>query len=625
MSMTPHRPEILEADKLSKKELLTAVWNADITRLQIFYGNISKNLNFGVLIYKIFELAGKKSTPFVDLETECARRALAVKNWLINMLSPVGIGRDLRPSTIATEFYRVRNYLLWNISAGAYDVLDSPEQFHHRLKLYSFECQAIVASGGSPNYQKAILDHVKNAGSIMLDENYNFDAGLAILLHSPDDISHTDVPSDSTVAHSIKTVSDLFIGIHDFILNHRSFPHSFNVNGKKVWLVSNSVNVIISESQMIDRVSFGLGNDRLRRIMDQARMDSENQKSPLSECIARAMHSTQLIEINLEHESRKRYKLSRFAHDCFLFEFLLVTSANSSPAGQIEWLPNSEVLPYGQGFRCIKFRADKNIIISFGANFTEEFRRYLELRSVLTDKRQHNLLFGNFKKNGKHQALVPSALSSLENRVINLIDPSFSRLGSRKLRAYGENYTQRNSNLEAAAERSQHSISTALKSYTSGNIVINNKELTVFFTAVGDRLNQGSTVVETAASECTGELIDAVQINEHTGVKPDCKNFLGCLFCTHFLVHGNEQDLRKLFSIIYIIEQYKSAQFNGEEFLISLAPTLLRAKQIIETMKAHSPQLSTLAEEIEKEVFEEEELTPYWMRKLNLLIEVGVL
>lgn len=624
MAMISHNPAMLNADSLTREQLVNKIEEIDISTLKIYYPSIAKKINIGYLTFKSSQLNGFKGIPLVDPATLCLKRCQAIKKWLLTMISATE--RGLRATSIVSEYYHMRKFFSWCTDRGIHDLLDSPDSFHQQLIIYSKHCQAKVAAGASENYYRTGLDFIKYSGNAMFGDNYNFAANLARLVYDRTQTNHTEVPPESDITRAVKATSDLFLGLYDFIKHNRQFPHSIEVNGDKIWLVSNSAGLVISESVLLTKTSFGRPNERWRLVMDIASQESRHTGKALSQCIEDAVYATEKnATSNVDLEAQRRYELARLAHDCFVFEFALVTSANSAPMGQIEWLANSKIMPDGQGFRCIKFRADRNIKIRFGADFTEEFRLYLKIREVLLMGRQHDLLFGNFRADGEHQPLIPGGFYRFENRIINLVDHDFPKVGYRKIRAFGENYAQINGSAEVAADRSQHSITTALRSYTTGNTAKNASELTTFFTAVGFKLSSLKTVVETAASECTGHTINAVQIEEAAAIRPDCKNFLGCLFCIHFLMHGNEKDIRKIFSIIYVIEQFRPMQYSSEEFINSLNPTLQKARQIIAGVRGHSDSLLALANRIEKEVFENEDLDPYWLRKLNVLNDIGVI
>jgi hypothetical protein len=114
-------------------------------------------------------------------------------------------------------------------------------------------------------------------------------------------------------------------------------------------------------------------------------------------------------------------------------------------------------------------------------------------------------------------------------------------------------------------------------------------------------------------------------IIEIDGISIDCKQPEGCLFCEKYGCHSDEIDLRKLFSLEYIIEETRSLAKNNDHFLSVFQPVLLRINIIVDDIRNTKNISKSLIEKIKIDVFENENLHPYWEHKLALLIDIGLI
>jgi hypothetical protein len=107
----------------------------------------------------------------------------------------------------------------------------------------------------------------------------------------------------------------------------------------------------------------------------------------------------------------------------------------------------------------------------------------------------------------------------------------------------------------------------------------------------------------------------------HGVIKPDCKGPEGCLFCDKFKVHADEKDTRKLFSCRYVLRQTAPMMGSEERLQSLLGPFFERIQTIIAEVAQRD---STMVAKIAAEVDDDGELDPYWARKLEMLMALGV-
>ncbi|NRP46354.1 MULTISPECIES: hypothetical protein [unclassified Marinobacterium] len=105
---------------------------------------------------------------------------------------------------------------------------------------------------------------------------------------------------------------------------------------------------------------------------------------------------------------------------------------------------------------------------------------------------------------------------------------------------------------------------------------------------------------------------------------PDCRKFENCLFCEHYAVHADEEDLRRLYSIKYIAEQLRGVQGVIEDYLRHWGAISDRAIEVIEAIEKKKEHLPELSKKIREEVYEKEELDDFWSIHLDSLINLEI-
>ncbi|MNC35069.1 hypothetical protein D3C75_835380 [compost metagenome] len=107
--------------------------------------------------------------------------------------------------------------------------------------------------------------------------------------------------------------------------------------------------------------------------------------------------------------------------------------------------------------------------------------------------------------------------------------------------------------------------------------------------------------------------------------EPDCKSFLGCLFCEHFLLHTTEADVRKLLSMKYFLEKILPLSRSVSGFELTAGKTLRRIDEFIEAIKQASSEINSIVERVFLEVYKSQALSPYWQSKLYFLSRLDLI
>ncbi|WP_232925827.1 hypothetical protein [Pseudomonas syringae] len=326
-----------------------------------------------------------------------------------------------------------------------------------------------------------------------------------------------------------------------------------------------------------------------------------------------------------------RQRLGKLAHDSFLLMFAANTGMNEQQIRDLEWLTGEyEVTPSVQGFRTVKWRAGRKVqSFTITARFVREFEIFLKLRAFLTMNRAIKSLFIQIPCSLKKQwrPLQPSALRKLGDFIRQTLDENFPYLSYRQLRLYKYNFLLKEFGVAAANQIMQSSVGTISKAYSTAADDVATKEISAFYNLLSEahkknRQRRKQNSIPSGHCIEPGRAVLLVEI-EHPVAEPSCNNFITCLFCEHFVAHATNNDIRKLLSLQYFLEQIKYQSISAEEFEKLNGATVRKINYIIGKLRDTSKEISDSIGKVEKEVFTNEILTDYWAALLDNLVRIG--
>lgn len=641
MALTQIHPQTLVLTDLTVTECLTLLESLDASEIALQVHETRGYLNFAPLCFKKRIRSRGKKAHLVDVSSYDADQAARVKMWITSFVERYYYEKA-SSETLRSEFYSTLHFINFSENSGHGELTKDSLKLHKALINFSAAMKKSISVTRHTNTAHCeISTALKFARVIFPDSNTNFLSGLHHIPYSKDAKTPTEVPTQNSIDFFIKPLSDLFINLCSFLSGEKTIPHSFRAGGETIWILSGQ-RPILSESVLQSLRSGGSGSTvwsgAKNSIEDMMEATGDSFHGCLTEFMT-TLESSRIIEPsnNSRHKGEPiilpatadalcTYQLCRLAHNCFLHIFALVTGANQQPISDLIWDEFSVLERGTQNQRVIKNRAQLDINVSFQARFSKEFELYLAVRNTLIGDYEFKQLFGDFSYNKLPTIMSTNTPHNSMRQVKRNIFPNFDKLGLKELRAFNLHFKSSESGIDIAAQAGGHSPTTALQSYSSGNFEINMEEATVFFTAVGDRareVKKNSTAV--SSGSCSSNMTKITVIDLDHGVEPDCKNFLGCLFCEHLFLHINEVDIRKLLSMHYIIEQLELVQQADGEFEEMWAPSLARLNLLILKISEISDETQSLIGKIRSEVYEHEMLDPYWDKKLNILVTIGVL
>lgn len=596
-------------------------------------------LNFAVMTFKKRIRSWGSKSDEISLESYDEVQAAFIKELAITLAERYYLG-DSAP-TIRHTFLHTREVIEWSEANGHPDLFKSCEAHHAALIGYSAHLKERVNSELANNTARARLTAALSMNILAFPDNdYNYIPGITLFGYSKENVKHTQPPSDEEIEELIRPISGIFANIDKFLGTDRRLPYSFPIENDTVWFV-HDYQAFMSETVMRDHMStYGtpIWNAVKVKTLSRMKLSNENFHQALAHEM-KELDQHRRLRFKSNNIYRKRnhilpeiatdrniHDLCKLAHDCFIYLFILATSANLQPVQNIIWDEFSTIERGLQNQRVIKNRANHEVDISFSARFAKELDWYLSVRQILVGNHDFKFLFGHFAYGKPPKQMYGQYPNTALTLTQKFIFPQLNRINPRSLRAYHLAHKRDEHGIEASANTGGHTLRTSLESYSTGNPETNLQEATMFFTAIGDRSREFiATSKSISSGECASGSRNPVAFYEKPTILPDCKNFIGCLFCKYLFIHLNKEDIRKIYSMRYVIEQLRSIQISPIEYDEYWTPSLTRLNFIISRIKKIDSTLNELSLEIEKQVYEEEGLSPYWQHKLDVLVKIGVL
>jgi integrase len=407
-------------------------------------------------------------------------------------------------------------------------------------------------------------------------------------------------------------------------------PASLNWEKKYLWVVP--VNIwcmpphVLSKREEISKRHWvwDYSNGRIKKL-DEI-LDQFSSKHTANKALQDAENTLEKANMNPNHYFRRSRAVT--ASSAFFQLFLANTGMNLEEAVTLTWHDDFKIVIERQGFRKIKSRAGyKTMSFEIQAKFITSFKKYLKLRNYLLENETCDLLFFSRGRTFKEKpARLPNSFTTNFTRTLRGIDPLIPNFGPRQWRANKSDWLVRNYDHTTAASILQNKESTLLKHYAAGSESKAIEEMGSFFEQLSilkRKDKSPSKFLDTGVGGCSN-YGHAQPAELNTPIQPNCQQPEGCLFCQHYFLHSDETDARKLISCRYCIYQTAQLSASPDHFDSIFAPVLIRIEQILGEIKKLGKSEAGMIDRVITEVEEDENLSPYWENKLQMLLELGV-
>ena len=355
-------------------------------------------------------------------------------------------------------------------------------------------------------------------------------------------------------------------------------------------------------------------------------------------------HARQRHEKN-NNNSRSWIRIRIGAHAVVagMLAFIAATGCNLKVAQNLE-VGTLKIVSSTQGkrFSGTKARAGgKTVEPEFGARFAPVFKKYLELRTWVLNGAHSTLVFPLISIG---YGVAPVGASSING---------FKRLISRALpktiwvtpKQWRKNVSYQyvklsGSDLSVTAEKLGNTEATLRQSYSRPALEDYATEISHFLEAqyqsaitrtrtvelipvrILDKKKDEITTTGTGSCEKTPEsLPQHAQGFTVRAPTPSCVDPESCLFCAHYAVHADEEDLRRLLSLRYLIEAIKAKQ-PSDHWQSKFGPTVHRIDEVLSAIQDINASNESIINRVRDEI-ECGALDPFWAIHFDTLVTIG--
>lgn len=367
--------------------------------------------------------------------------------------------------------------------------------------------------------------------------------------------------------------------------------------------------------------------------------DSEQRKR-LRENRNEALYKLQQRNEGKRHAERER--LASYGLVIGMLLFIAQTGANLDTAQQLQ-LDKMEILPTTQGrrFSGTKSRAGgKTVYPEFGVKFEPVFRKILELREWYLQDETCDFVF---LQRNELLKFVPIGHNKLQNikRFLQRIFPKMVWITPQQWRKHKSSQTVEFSDgdLLLEAEVMGHSLDTARNNYARTSFKDAAQQISQFFNELREVAVSKTRTLERISVQMLDETIDAqpspvgacasihAQPEKAIGFTeraptPNCQQFEHCLFCQHYAVHADDEDVRKLLSLKSLLGYVKQKATDLIKWEQQFGVVLHRIDEVINELSDTYENLRDRIFSIQEEV-ESGDLDAYWLNHFELLIDLG--
>jgi len=580
-------------------------------------------------------LSEKCSIVQVDNKSFRKARIKFITKYLDYLCTHISLGKS--PRTLLTNVGQFAQFINW-CDENMIQALDGKSLTIEAIKCFT-ENLIHRAKSNDININTAASSQLVSLTAIkwIYNDEYNdISQGVRIIHRSYAATNITEPPNNHDAIQAIQLYKELFIQLTKFVINFDKFPLHLKLSHGKYWFFPNQTPIVskkrLSDPRYLNHTNYAYnyesGNlNTLEYISSKSRNNTSDSKVIAEKILANA-HKT-IESSNVDQYHHRRILGATLAMQSFIMLFTVNTGMNLGLTSNLLWGNNNYTIDRDQqGFKTIKYRAG-NKIVSFiiASSFVVAFNKYLKLRLYILNSfkiNKYKYLFFSVT-NGKITPLSMNFSTNYNERLKRLFDIN-KTINTRQWRAFKGDWLIRNTDLSTTSMIMQNSPRTILKHYSEGSEKNAASEITSYFKEFSKNIiiTNNTTSKQISTGQCLSENTPA-----HDGTKtiftPDCNKPEGCLFCTHYAVHADTTDLRKLYSFKYILQQTRIMSANNEHYNNLFITVINRINEIIKSIKSINLETNKMADIIKSEVFISERLDLYWLKKLEILIDLELI
>ncbi|KAI2694449.1 hypothetical protein [Pseudomonas sp. TNT3] len=326
-----------------------------------------------------------------------------------------------------------------------------------------------------------------------------------------------------------------------------------------------------------------------------------------------------------------------------LITFVSASGTNLSVVQELE-LHTEQIVPSTQGKRYsgTKARAEgKEVYPEFGVEYVPVFKKIMDLRKWLLNGRESLLIFTYQADSGDIFRMEPSCVKEVKNLFSSALPETVWVTPTQWRKGVGSEYIKlSDGDTLLTSEKLGNSENVVRLHYARPSIEDTATELTAFFDSVYSKaisrtrslseipvkiIEDSDHPSNTPSGYCDRPVeLPPALADGFTALAPvpSCGEPVTCLFCVYFSVHADEQDIRRLVSLEYILKSSKGSMAI-EKYAEKFSPMIHRISEVLVEIGKVAEHGTSLIDSIKAQVAGGK-LDKFWQIHFNTFVSVGV-
>lgn len=447
---------------------------------------------------------------------------------------------------------------------------------------------------------------------------------------------HFRVPEEAEVRAYIQSMSVLATTFGNFVLGQEKFPFKLTMPNYSTYIFPFKLMPCSTPHARNLNPYVDYDNGRFKDLLPPTDDVSKKWNK-------KARHFMREMErCNSEERCYVRMRLASVALSAYAILIQSITGASPSELILFEY---DEALDVEKNhlkkeLTSIKFRAGgkKTRYLIGGSKGLKILRDYLRLREWVLDGGECKYLFFQMSRDGcytgeftkLHHAFATQGRLPMVRLLFGKLPDSLSFSMLRKYKSLVLH--ELGFPVDTTASLLNHAVATNQSYYAETTDERCHAELEKYWESVRSAADlvktrksrrKGDGIASSPVGQCK-KMHHPVPAAEAPPIAPDCNTQFGCLYCKHYMCHADDEDIRKLLSLNYVLKEVRQFAIDIEHATNLFRDLQLRISVIIEAITKISASKKTLVEKINKEVFELGNLTSFWENRLSRYEEMGM-
>ncbi|HDZ8895881.1 TPA: hypothetical protein RUX41_002224 [Aeromonas dhakensis] len=588
--------------------------------------------DIGIIAYSLRGMSSKPNNTVP--QPVCSFSLKKERQTFLTLLFDHLLIKAWRDSSILAFVKSVRAIVNWADSNNYADLFEAPEKFRAAYfeytsylngQIFQKKLKPITASQS----QKSMRDMAEiNFGEDMCRQIIS---GITTISHRTPEL---DAPEKALVKHNIDIFLAIAKGYGRAVLEMQPYPWLLQMPGYHTYVfpAGSGIKTPFTTKHI---TTFNYVKGVLSTIEEMKSINNRTKNNNVQDLKKAQRNIDKHNSLGLNSYYRK-FDVS-MALTAYMQLFMLTTGCYGNEARQIVFdnTLNVERNVLHHSFRAVKFRASGKIVnYNLGSKFgLIILKEYLKFRNFILQGKECSFLFFRMNRDGKPVQHTEASIASLVTRERKFFFSSDVQIvRSRQARKFKSvTLHEAKTGTEITAKILNHKEKTNEKSYTPSSPDTSKKELGKLWLAISKsakeiKISQNASELDLSipTGHCSNKG-SPEKIQDSTPIEPDCKKQFGCLFCSKYLIHADHDDIRKLLSVRYVIEQVLRMSTDSEKSEKLLRELCVRIDYLIERLKCISNAIKILVNKLYVDVFEYGDLTAFWSFRLERYAEMGMI